>query len=70
MWVASSAGRDDTATARVAGCSVSLDSEMDATPSGSGSSRTVAARVHRRPSIAVGYDTRHAGYFDGEWERP
>lgn len=66
MWVAPSAGRDDTAIAECRG-GVSLDSEMNATPSGSGSRNDAAlsAIVDRR-----GIDTRHAGYFDGEWERP
>lgn len=52
MWVAPSAGRDDTAISRVGGAACPLDSEMGATPSGSGSERRGARS--RRPSIAAG----------------
>lgn len=51
MWIAPSAGRDDTAIARFQGAAVSCDSEMDAAPSGSGSERRDARS--RRPSIAA-----------------
>lgn len=69
MWVASSAGRDDTAIARVGlqrvarfrnGCN-SIRFRIVADRRGARSSATVDRRR---------YDTRHAGYFDGEWERP
>lgn len=74
MWVAPSAGNAVTmpAIARESGCSVSLDSEMDATAHpvpDRGASRRGAA-LSATPVNRHGFDTRHAGYFDGEWERP
>lgn len=71
MWVAPSAGRDDAGNrARIGVQRVArLRNGCDST-SGSGSERRVAALRSRRPVDRHGFDTRHAGYFDGEWERP
>lgn len=70
MWVAPSAGRGDTAVARIARCDVSLlipkSMRLHPVPDRSvAAASALSATVDRR-----GISTRHAGYFDGEWERP